>query len=220
MSNRSSNSSSPASATPAIPTPMPTKATAAPPPGAATAPAARPRRARTGLKRVKFAVPAKMPLPVRALWASASPEAQAKAHQAATAILRTWLGKATREEAAKELGLSPLRFWQLSQQAVAGLVAGLLKQPRFRGGVGPGAEPAEEGVGVLRRRMAALEKELDGARRLIALLKELPAPRAAGPAPGGEVADGRTRRRRGRAPAGAAAGGEATDRGEARHGAP
>ena len=219
MSNRNSSpSSSSPSSGPASATPT-TKATAAPPPGAAAAPAARPRRARTGLKRVKFAVPAKMPLPVRALWASASPEAQAKAHQAATAILRTWLGKATREEAARELGLSPLRFWQLSQQAVAGLVAGLLKQPRFRGGVGP-AEPAEEGVGVLRRKMAALEKELDGARRLIALLKELPAPRAAGPAPGGEIADGRTRRRRSRAPAGAPAGGEATDRGEARHGAP
>ena len=177
------------------------------------------RRPRLGLKRTKFAVPKAMPRPVKALWAAATPEAQARAHRAATAILRTWLGKATREEAARELGLSPLRFWQLSQQAVAGLVAGLLKQPRFRGGVGP-AEPAEEGVGVLRRKMAALEKELDGAKRLIALLKELPAPRAAGPAPGGEVADGRTRRRRARAPAGAPAGGEATARGEARHGAP
>lgn len=221
MSSRSSSasSSSPAPTAPATPT---TKATALPPQEAAptAVPPARTRRPRTGLKRLKFAVPAKMPLPVRALWASASPEAQIRAHLSATAILRTWLGKATREEAARDLGLSPLRFWQLSQQAVAGLVAGLLKQPRFRGGGGPAADVVEESAGVLRRRITALEKELDGAKRLIALLKELPTPRAAGPAPSGEVADGRTRRRRGRAQARvASAGGEAGDRGEARHGA-
>ncbi len=130
------------------------------------------RRPRLGLKRTKFAVPKAMPRPVKALWAAATPEAQARAHRAATAILRTWLGKATREEAAKELELTPLRFWQLSQQAVAGLVAGLLHQPRFRGGgTLPGDAPAEESAGVLRRRITTLERELDGARRLIGLLK-------------------------------------------------
>jgi hypothetical protein len=134
-------------------------------------------------------------------------------------ILRTWLGKATRDEAAKELGLTPLRFWQLSQQAVAGLVAGLLHQPRFRGGVVAGAAPAEESAGVLRRRITTLERELDGAKRLIGLLKDLPAPRAASQAPGREVGDGRTRRRRGRTGPSAAPepGAAAGARGEARH---
>ena len=214
------NSSSPASTPAATPT---TKAAtlpplAAPPAGAAPPPPPPPR---PGLKRHKFAVPAKMPLPVRALWAQASPEEQIRAHLSATAILRTWLGKATREEAARDLGLSPLRFWQLSQQAVAGLVAGLLKQPRFRGGVAPAAGPAEESAGVLRRRITTLERELDGAKRLITLLKELPIPRAAGPAPSAEGSDGPTRRRRGRAQGAAApAGSPPGDRGEARHGAP
>lgn len=115
--------------------------------------------------------------------------------------MKTWLGKASREEAAKELGISTLRFWQLSQQAVAGLVAGLLKQPRFRGGAGPSADPAEESAGVLRKKIARLEKELDGAQRLIGLLKELPVLRAAGETPGAEHGDGRSsHRRKGKAP--------------------
>jgi hypothetical protein len=160
-----------------------------------------------------------MPLPVRALWASASPEEQAKAHQAATAILKAWLGKVTREEAARELSLSPLRFWQLSQQAVAGLVAGLLRQPRFRGGVGPTADPVEESAGVLRRKITTLERELDGAKRLIGLLKELPAPRAPSPAPSAESGDGDKRRgrHRGGAPAAAQSGAGTGARGEAGH---
>lgn len=98
------------------------------------------------------------------------------AHRTATAILRTWLGKARREEAAKELGLSAIRFWQLSQQAVCGLVVGCLRQPRFRGrppsGL-PGLGPLES-VGVLRRRIAVLERELQGSQRLLEVLRELP----------------------------------------------
>lgn len=190
-------------------------------PTVATVPS-RARRPRLGLKRTKFAVPTAMPRPVKALWAAATPEAQARAHRAATAILRTWLGKATREEAAKELELTPLRFWQLSQQAVAGLVAGLLHQPRFRGATLPGDAPAEESAGVLRRRITTLERELDGARRLIGLLKELPTPRVASPASGTEAGDGGKRRRHGgRTAAGAPdAGAGVGPRREADHGAP
>src|SRR5262245_54828975 len=162
----------------------------APPPPESPAP----RRRRSGLKRTRFAVP-RMPTPVRALWAQATTEEQQRAHRTATVILRAWLGKATRDEAARELELSPLRFWQLSQQAVAGLVAGCLKQPRFRRGRPPAGEPPEEGASALRKRIASLERELDGSRRLIGLLKELPAPRAPG-APGAERADAGTRGRR------------------------
>lgn len=186
----------------------------------ATAPTGPARKPRTGLKRTRFAVPARMPLPVRALWAGATPQAQEAAHRAATAVLRAWLGKASREEAAEELGLTPLRFWQLSQQAVAGLMAGLLHQPRFRGRVVPGSGLEAESVGVLRRRITSLERELDGARRLIGLLRQLPVPRAAGPA-SPEAGDGRIRRRRGGGPAAGAvdAGAGEGARGEAGDGA-
>jgi hypothetical protein len=116
-----------------------------------------------------------MPLPVKALWEGASEEERARAHRTATAILSTWLGKATREEAAKDLGLSAVRLWQLSQQAVCGLVVGCLRQPRFRGRPPKdGYGLVGEGVGALRKRISDLERELDGSRRLVDVMKDLP----------------------------------------------
>jgi hypothetical protein len=124
-------------------------------------------------------------------------------------VLKAWLGKTSREEAAREVGVSRLRFWQLSQQAVAGLVAGLLQQPRYRGAGIPGDE---ESPGALKRRVRALEREVEGARRLIGLLQELPGNRER-PAQA-EGADGRARRGRG-----AKGGGGATARAGADGGA-
>src|SRR5690242_18795255 len=92
----------------------------------------RPRRARRGLKRTRFQVPKKMPVPIKALWEGASEEERARAHTTAVEILCAWLGKTSRAESAQRLSVPPLRFWQLSQQAVAGMVAGLLRQPRAR----------------------------------------------------------------------------------------
>lgn len=131
------------------------------------------RRARRGLKRTRFQVPQRVPVPVRALWQAASEEERRKAHAVATTVLKTWLGKMSREEAAKELSMTGLRFWQLSQQAVAGLVAGCLRQPRFRGRVDLGGGE-EVPVASLKRRVATLEREVEAGRRLIDLLRELP----------------------------------------------
>jgi hypothetical protein len=153
------------------------------------------RRPRRGLKRTHFQVPGKMPLPLRALWNLASEEERARAHRTATAILSTWLGKTRREEAAKELGLSAVRLWQLSQQAVCGLVVGCLRQPRFRGRPSPeGGGLFGEGVGVLRKRIEDLERELDASRRLVDVMKDLPGNRAR--AEEREARDGRIRRHR------------------------
>jgi hypothetical protein len=147
-----------------------------------------------------------MPWPVRALWQAATAEEQARAHATATTILRTWLGRVTREEAARELALSGVRFWQLSQQAVCGLVVGCLRQPRFRPrkGEGPPTQEATQGVGVLRERIRVLEGELEGSRRLIEVLRTLPGrsePTAPSGAEGRRVGTRRRQRRR----AGAAA---------------
>lgn len=143
-------------------------------------PGAAPRRRRAGLKRTKFQVPPRMPLPVRGLWQAATEADRARAHATAVAILEAWLGKVTREEAAARLEIPRLRFWQLSQQAVAGMVAGLLRQPQARRGR-PRAEatPPEEDPRWLRRRIEGLESELSGARSLIAILRDLPAHREA-----------------------------------------
>jgi transposase InsO family protein len=188
-------------------TTTPTGARGSPPP-ASGAPEG--RRRRRGLKRLRFRVP-RMPAPVRALWEGASGEERERAHRVAVQVLATWLRRASREEAARELGVPVLRFWQLSQQAVAGLVAGCLKQPRYRG---PASGPASEGLGVLRQRIALLERELDEQRRLIGVLKDLPAHRESGEGSHGGVGG----RRRGRAK-GAAHGRAAPEPGPATVGA-
>jgi hypothetical protein len=116
-----------------------------------------------------------MPIPLRALWETATTEAQADAKLKATAVLKTWLGASPREEAARELGLSAVRLWQISQQAVCGLVVGCLRQPRYRGRPPKGGYGAgDPDVGALRKRIAELERDLDVCRRLIEVMKDLP----------------------------------------------
>ena len=134
-----------------------------------------PRRTRRGQKRLVFQVPAKMPLPIKTLWEAATDEQRTMAHRTATAILSTWLGRTSREAAAKELGLSAIRLWQLSQQATCGLVVGCLRQPRFRGRPPKDALHAGvEGTSALRKKIMVLERELDASRRLIEVMRDLP----------------------------------------------
>lgn len=166
----------------------------APVPEAAMTPEPTAGRRRWSRKRTRFQEPKQVPVPVRALWRSASEEERRTAHRRATAVLRAWLGEASREEAAAELGLTPLRFWQLSQQAVAGLVAGCLRQPRFRGRAELG--PEAESVGVLRRRILVLEREVEAGRRLIGLLRDLPGHREAAAGASKETRRGGSGRRR------------------------
>jgi hypothetical protein len=111
---------------------------------------------------------------VRPLWEQASEEEKKRAHLQCTTILQLWLGKITKEQAMAALELPPLRLWQLSQQAVSGMIAGLLKQPRTRlKGMPMGSDP-ENDPRVLRKRIAQLEKELACERSVNDLLQRLP----------------------------------------------
>jgi len=145
------------------------------------------RRTRMSRKR-RLAVVPRMPLPVRGLWEAASQEEQQRAHRAASVLLQVWLGRMRRSEAAAQLELSPLRVWQLSQQAVAGMVAGLLKQPRRRvkGGLSMalGGAAAEEDPRRLRKEVEELRRKLKLAEDVIALLREFPAQRTRAHEPG------------------------------------
>lgn len=179
---------SPVASPAAAPSPVATAQVSA----AANPPQAKARRVRRAMKRTAFRVPEPMPAPVRALWKAASPAERERAHQTAVTVLKSWLGKSSREEAAAELGLTPLRFWQLSQQAVAGLVAGCLTQPRFRGRVVLGA--GEEPRAALLRRILVLEREVEASRRLIGLLRELPGHQVTG---AGAAAEARHEKARG-----------------------
>lgn len=130
------------------------------------------RRRRTGTKRTQFQVPKKMPLAVRELWRSATEEEQQRAHRQATVILAHWLGRKSKQEAAEELEVKPLRIWQLSQMAVSGMVAGLLKQPRSSRGrmvTSPEDDPK-----VLQKRILKLEEEVKSMERLLQLIRDLP----------------------------------------------
>lgn len=131
-----------------------------------------PPRTRRGRKRLVFQPPRQMPPPVRALWEWASPEEKARAHSSCVAILSLWLGRKSRTQVAQELELPPLRVWQMSQSALAGMLAGLLKQPR--GGKKGPSEPSEEDPRLLRKRIEKLEQENETLRTLVEVLKTLP----------------------------------------------
>jgi hypothetical protein len=135
---------------------------------------ARPRRVRTGRKRTAFKKAPRPAWPVRGLWESAPQKEKEHAHQTCIRILEYWLGKKSKALVARELAVSPLRVWQLSQQALSGMMAGLLKQPRTR--VSPEVFEVSTGESreTLQRRVARLEKELSRTEDLVRVLRTAP----------------------------------------------
>lgn len=111
---------------------------------------------------------------MKALWQEASEEDRERAHRYGMVILETWLGKKSRKDGAAELEMPVLRFWQLSQQAVSGMLAGLLIQPRTRrSSTQPKPAPEDDPV-ELRKEIAKLERELKSSQNLIEVLKLIP----------------------------------------------
>lgn len=137
-------------------------------------PEASPVPMRRSRKRTRFSIPQPPARSVKALWEQASPSEQHRAHRYGMAILETWLGKRSRQEVADELGLPVLRIWQLSQQAVSGMLAGLLTQPRTRRDPSMPPLPPDDDPKVLRKKIAKLEQDLKCANELIEVLKLLP----------------------------------------------
>jgi hypothetical protein len=126
-------------------------------------------------RRKSLKMPPHIPLPVRGLWLAASEEQKQSAHRAASLVLETWLGRKSRTQAAQELACPPVRFWQLSQQAVAGMVAGLLVQPKTRvKGVPMASINPEEDPKKLKKIIADLEYRVRIQEELIGILRLLP----------------------------------------------
>lgn len=135
----------------------------------------RPRRKRTGRKRTVFSVPHFFPAPVRQLWRSAEKEEQQRAHRTCVSILEYWLGKKSKSEVAAELSLPVLRVWQLSQAALSGMLAGLLKQPRARRGrARTWAGAPEDDPKQLKREVLKLKTELSRTEDLVRVLRTAP----------------------------------------------
>jgi len=135
-------------------------------------------RPRRGRKRSVFEKPPPPPWPVRGLWEAAPAEMKQRAHKTCMLILEYRLGQKSKEEVAKEQGVSPLRVWQQSQRALSGMMAGLLTQPRRK--VCPDA--FERGMGrsreELKKRIVELEKELSRTEDLVRVLRTAPWMRA------------------------------------------
>jgi hypothetical protein len=70
----------------------------------------------------------------------------------------------------------PLRIWQLSQMALSGMLAGLLRQPktRKRGRPLPPASSPEEDPRILKKRIVELERKLKTTEDLVRVLRDLP----------------------------------------------
>lgn len=147
-----------------------------------------PKRTRRFKKRRNFQVP-KPAVAVKALWEQATEEERQKAHKTCVLMLEYWLGHRTKAEMVEALGLPPLRVWQLSQSALSGMLAGLLKQPKTRArGRPPSAETSE--LQALRKEIAALRKENEALRLVNELMKDLPLNRPLKPPPNPEAASG------------------------------
>lgn len=132
------------------------------------------RRTRRNRKRTVFHKAPRPAWPVRGLWESAPEEARQQAHTTCMKILEYWLGKKTKAQVAEELSVSGLRVWQLSQQALSGMLAGLLKQPRCRVGpevFQPGRAKSRE---QLQKRIGELEAELARTEDLVRVLRTAP----------------------------------------------
>jgi hypothetical protein len=140
-----------------------------------------------GRKRTRFALQPRPAPAVKWLWRGASMEERLKAHQTCMAILEYWLGKKSKAEVALGLCVPPLRVWQLSQLALSGMMAGLLRQPRTRARTTGLPLPPENDPTKLKRRIVELERKLARTEDLVRVLQDLPWK------PAREVSDGRAR---------------------------
>src|SRR4051812_49016298 len=96
----------------------------------ATISAPQPRKGRKpGVRKSSFKMTTP-PYPVKAIWEMASPEEQKSAHQMGVLMLEHWLGRISRKQLAEKTKQPPLRIWQMSQQALSGMVVGLMAQPK------------------------------------------------------------------------------------------
>ena len=145
------------------------------------------RGRRAGKRKMGFRMDTP-PFPVRAIWELATEQERQAAHQTGVLILEHWLGRMTRKDLGSKLNLPPLRVWQLSQQALAGMVVGLMAQPKRppKGTPMPGqVQYQDKETKELRLLVKEREQEVQMLRDLLAVLRDMPKQPPA-PAPAGK----------------------------------
>jgi hypothetical protein len=111
---------------------------------------------------------------MKSLWEWATTAQQEQAHKTAVCLMEYWLGQSSKQEIARRLDLPPLRVWQLSKQAISGMVVGLLTQPKVRGQSStPPVDPLKDPK-MLCLKITSLEHQVATQARLIQWLRELP----------------------------------------------
>ena len=143
---------------------------------------------RAGKRKANFRMDTP-PFPVRAIWELASEQQRREAHQLGVLMLEHWLGRMTRKALGEQLNLPPLRVWQMSQQALAGMVVGLMAQPKRP----PKGTPMAAEKRIEKDELKSLRKENHDLREdnrvlkeLLDVLKDLPNQTAAPAAPKGK----------------------------------
>ncbi len=151
-----------------------------------TTPMKRPKRAGKRKSGFRMDTP---PFPVRAIWELATETQRQEAHKMGVLMLEHWLGRMTRKSLGEKLNLPPLRVWQMSQQALAGMVVGLMAQPkRPPKGTPMAAEKKAEKdeLKMLRKQVYELQQDNRVLKELLDVLKDLPSQTAAQEAPKGK----------------------------------
>jgi hypothetical protein len=105
----------------------------------------------------------------------ASPEERKKGHELGVLMLEHWLGRMSRKDLAEKLEVPLLRVWQMSQQALSGMVVALMKQPKMPAkGTPILVEEPKEDTKALHKRIEELLREKQVLSDLVDLLKDLP----------------------------------------------
>src|SRR5258706_814481 len=67
--------------------------------------------------------------PISAIWTSAQEEERQKARTLVNELLGYWLGHESKAALARRLAMPPTTVWQLSQRAMSGMLAAMLRPP-------------------------------------------------------------------------------------------
>jgi hypothetical protein len=152
-------------------------------------PTAPKRHKRAGKRKSGFRMDTP-PFPVRAIWELATEQERQEAHKTGVLILEHWLGRMTRKALGTKLNLPPLRVWQLSQQALAGMVVGLMAQPKRppKGTpMGQTHQQEKDELKSLRKEVATLRQDNRVLKELLDLLKDMPGQASATPTKGKKI---------------------------------
>ena len=128
-------------------------------------------------RKPRVLLPKQPPIAIRSLWEWATTAEKEQAHRTAAAMMEYWMGQSSKQEIALRLNIPQIRVWQLSQQAISGMVVGLLHPPKNKtknAQVNPEEDPKK-----LHRRILELERHVSMQHRLIVILREMPITREA-----------------------------------------